>query len=146
MAAVVANKVKRNRTARRSLLRDGKREPIQLEIDSSGRLRQVGGDITLIEDEEAAARSKAQHHPNAGYYRKVEGSSTLLEYILPTDRYIGLKLGSASNALSKGRGILQNKKRIAANEGLKFPYIASALPRVIYQLNCCRVAWRTRTY
>ena len=62
MAAVVANKVKRNRSARHSNKQGG----VQLEIDQYGKLRKVGGD-----EEEAKKKREAAKRPNAGYYRKV---------------------------------------------------------------------------
>ena len=62
MAAVVANKVKRNRSARHSNKQGG----VQLEIDAHGKLRKVGG-----EEEEAKKKREAAKRPNAGYYRKV---------------------------------------------------------------------------
>jgi hypothetical protein len=71
MAAVVANKVKRNRTARKILNRGG--EPIRLEIDSKGRLKQVGG--APLEEEDDNKKTDPSKHPNAGYYRKVKKGS-----------------------------------------------------------------------
>ncbi len=74
MAAVVANKVKRQRSSRAN-----QRAPpggIQLEIDEHGRLREVV-------DVKARARAKARAakmkpNPNAEYYQKVGGNSRVL--------------------------------------------------------------------
>ena len=75
MAAVVANKVKRQRSSRAN-----QRAPpggIQLEIDEHGRLREVV-------DVKARARAKARAakmkpNPNAEYYQKVgEGGNRFL--------------------------------------------------------------------
>ena len=75
MAAVVANKVKRQRSSRAN-----QRAPpggIQLEIDEHGRLREVV-------DVKARARAKARAakmkpNPNAEYYQKVgEGRKQVL--------------------------------------------------------------------
>ena len=60
MAAVVANKVKRNRSARHSNKGGG----VQLEIDAYGKLRKV-------EDEEAKRKREAAKRGHVGYYRKV---------------------------------------------------------------------------
>ncbi len=74
MAAVVANKVKRQRSSRAN-----QRAPpggIQLEIDEHGRLREVV-------DVKARARAKARAakmkpNPNAEYYQKVGGEQVFL--------------------------------------------------------------------
>ena len=63
MAAVVANKVKRNRSARNS---GNKQGGVQLEIDAHGKLRKVGA-----EEEEAKKKREAAKRPNQSYYRKV---------------------------------------------------------------------------
>ena len=68
MAAVVANKVKRNRSARHSNKQGG----VQLEIDAHGKLRKVGG-----EEEEAKKKREAAKRPNAGYYRKVRADEVM---------------------------------------------------------------------
>ena len=70
MAAVVANKVKRNRSARHSNKQGGAGGGgFQFELDAHGKLRQVGGGV----EEEIAAKKReaAKRRPNAGYYRKV---------------------------------------------------------------------------
>ena len=64
MAAVVANKVKRNRSARHSNKGGG----VQLEIDAYGKLRKVGG---TAEEEEAKRKREAAKRGHVGYYRKV---------------------------------------------------------------------------
>ena len=62
MAAVVANKVKRNRSARHSNKQGG----VQLEIDAHGKLRKVGGG-----EEEEAKKKREAAKPRQAYYRKV---------------------------------------------------------------------------
>merc|ERR1719422_2632386 len=66
MAAVVANKVKRNRSARHSKGNGG----VQLEIDAYGKLRKVGGGTA--EEEEAKRKREAAKRGHVGYYRKIE--------------------------------------------------------------------------
>ena len=66
MAAVVANKVKRNRSARHSNKGGG---GVQLEIDAYGKLRKVGGGTA--EEEEAKRKREAAKRGHVGYYRKV---------------------------------------------------------------------------
>ena len=61
---MVANKVKRNRSARHSNKAGG----VQLEIDAYGKLRKVGG---TAEEEEAKRKREAAKRGHVGYYRKV---------------------------------------------------------------------------
>ena len=61
---MVANKVKRNRSARHSNKGGG----VQLEIDAYGKLRKVGG---TAEEEEAKRKREAAKRGHVGYYRKV---------------------------------------------------------------------------
>ena len=70
MAAVVASKVKRQRSSRANARRAGGPggEPgIQLEIDGEGRLREVGE----LERRKARAKAKKKFNKNAEYYQKV---------------------------------------------------------------------------
>ena len=62
---MVANKVKRNRSARHSNKGAG---GVQLEIDAYGKLRKVGG---TAEEEEAKRKREAAKRGHVGYYRKV---------------------------------------------------------------------------
>ena len=64
MAAVVASKVKRNRSAKHSNNQGG---TIQLEIDRNGKLRKID------RAEEAAAKKRTKLR-TTGYYRKVRAS------------------------------------------------------------------------
>ena len=64
---MVANKVKRNRSARHSSNKGG----VQLEIDAYGKLRKVGG---TAEEEEAKRKREAAKRGHVGYYRKVRHS------------------------------------------------------------------------
>ena len=63
---MVANKVKRNRSARHSNKGSG---GVQLEIDAYGKLRKVGGGTA--EEEEAKRKREAAKRGHVGYYRKV---------------------------------------------------------------------------
>ena len=63
---MVANKVKRNRSARHSNKGAG---GVQLEIDAYGKLRKVGGGTA--EEEEAKRKREAAKRGHVGYYRKV---------------------------------------------------------------------------
>ena len=67
---MVANKVKRNRSARHSNKGAG---GVQLEIDAYGKLRKVGG---TAEEEEAKRKREAAKRGHVGYYRKVNPTRT----------------------------------------------------------------------
>ena len=84
MAAVVANKVKRNRSARHSNKQGGGGGGFQFELDAHGKLRQVGGGV----EEEIAAKKReaAKRRPNAGYYRKVRAGEREVAAPGPRDR------------------------------------------------------------
>ena len=69
MAAVVAQKVKKNRSTRFRGF-DGESNTLQLEIDQHGRLKQVGGKVFENNDEEETvvdARTRVKYE----YYKKV---------------------------------------------------------------------------
>lgn len=66
MAAVVANKVKRQRNSR-SARHDGS-GPLKLEIDAQGKLREVG---VGENGEQLRSRARAKARANADYYKRV---------------------------------------------------------------------------
>ena len=69
MAAVVAQKVKKNRSTRFRGL-DGESNTLQLEIDQHGKLRQVGGKV-LEENTETENVVDARTRIKYDYYKKV---------------------------------------------------------------------------
>lgn len=73
MAAVVAQKVKKNRSSTRFRGADGESNTLQLEIDQHGKLRQVGGKV-LDDDTEAESVVDMRTRIKYDYYKKVSGS------------------------------------------------------------------------